>query len=274
MKIYKPTTQSRRGMTGVDYGKLDKVKPAKSLLMRIKKTGGRNSQGRITSRHRGGGNKILYRLVDFGQSKKNMNAKVLSLEYDPNRTAFIALVQYQDGEKKYILAPEGLKKGDGIVYSESAPVEKGNRLLLKNIPVGTFVYNVELIPGHGGQFGRSAGTAIQVMAQEGNFTHLLMPSSEIRRVLNKCWASVGALSNQEWGAITLGKAGRSRWLGRRPHVRGSVMNPRDHPHGGGEGKTTIGLKHPKTPWGKPARGVKTRKKKKLSNKYIVRKRIK
>ncbi|MBI2451379.1 MAG: 50S ribosomal protein L2 [Parcubacteria group bacterium] len=274
MKIYNPTTNARRNMTGVDYGVLSKVRPTKSLVRPLKKTGGRNSQGRITSRHRGGGNKRLYRMIDFGENKRDVKAKVLTLEYDPNRTAFIALIQYADNEKRYILAPFDLKVGDEIIFSESAPLKIGNRLPLTKIPVGTFVYNVELVAGNGGQLGRSAGSSLQVMAQEGGWTHLLLPSSEIRRVSGDSWASLGTLSNPEWNIINWGKAGKSRWKGIRPHVRGSVMNPRDHPHGGGEGKTTIGLKGPKTPWGKPARGVKTRKRKKSSNKFIMRRRIK
>lgn len=249
---------------------LTKKEPEKKLTIYIKKKAGRGAGGKITVRHRAGGAKRLYRLIDFGQEKINQKGRVLALEYDPNRTAYIALVQYENGKKGYILAPEGLKVGDEIITAPEAPILPGNRMKLKNIPVGTFVYNIELVPNKGGKLVRSAGTFAQVLAQEENYTHLKMPSSEIRKVSNECFASVGQVSNPSWRYQKARKAGSKRLKGKRPVVRGSVMNPCDHPHGGGEGKAPIGLKHPKTPWGKPAFGVKTRKKKKWTNKFIIK----
>jgi large subunit ribosomal protein L2 len=275
MKTFSPITPSKRQMVKPDSSQLIKgVRPLKKLTKRLKNWSGRNNQGRITVRHQGGGHRKIWRQVDFKQNRMNMPARVLSIEYDPNRSGFIALIAYKDGKKSYILAPQDLKVGDAIVTSEAAPLKPGNRMMLKNIPVGTFVHNVELQPGRGGQLARSAGNSVQIMACEGGQVHLLLPSSEIRMVSAKCLASIGALSNPEHNIRNVGKAGRSRWAGIRPRVRGTAMNPVDHPHGGGEGRAPIGLKHPKTPWGKPALGVKTRKRNKLSNKYIIRRRIK
>jgi len=272
IKIYKPTSEGRRGMTGVDFSVLTKTEPEKSLTFGKSKTSARNNRGRITTRHQGGGHKKLYRLIDFKQNKYNIPARVASIEYDPYRTAFISLVIYKDGEKRYILAPKDLQVNDTVITCENAPLKTGNRLMLKNIPIGIFVHNVELFPGKGGQIGRSAGNAIQVMAQEGGYTHLLLPSTEIRKVPNAGYASIGALSNSEWNTITIGKAGRSRWLGIRPTVRATAMNPRDHKYGGGEGRTQRGTKRPKTKWGQITGGKKTRNKNKRSNKFIVRRR--
>lgn len=275
MKVYKPTTPGRRGMTGIDYSTLlTKKRPEKSLTVGLRKRGGRNSQGTITVRFRGGGNKIKYRFVDFKQDKINIPAKVQAIEYDPNRTAFIALVSYLDGEKRYILAPRGLKAGDQILTAEKAELKVGNRMLIKNIPPGSEVHNVEFFPGKGGQMVRAAGSAAQVLAHDEGITTLRMPSSEIRKVSSSVYASIGFLSNPEQIMVNLGKAGRKRWVGRKPHNRGTAMNPVDHPHGGGEGRSGVGLKYPKTPWGKHAFGVKTRNRKKLSNKYIVQRRSK
>ena len=252
---------------------LTKKKPEKSLLRPLKKTGGRGKSGRITVRHKGGGAKRLYRIVEFGQKKLEERARVLALEYDPNRTAFLALLEYQDGTKKYILAPQGLREASYVVFSEKCPLSPGNRMRLKNIPIGTMVYNIELEPGKGGKLVRGAGTSAQVMAQEEKHTHLKMPSSEIRKITRECFASIGEVSYPEHRFQKLGKAGRARWKGRRPTVRGSAMTPASHPHGGGEGKAPIGLKYPKTPWGKPALGVKTRKKK-WTDKMIIQRRKK
>lgn len=274
IKIYKPTSPGRRGMTSVDFSVLTNTKPEKKLTKGKINTSARNNRGRLTTRHQGGGHKKLYRFVDFKQDKYNISGRIASIEYDPNRTAFIALVVYKDGEKRYILAPRDIKVDDMVIVSENAPLQTGNRLMLKNIPVGTFVHNVEIFPGKGGQLARSAGGAVQVMAQEGGYTHLLLPSSEIRRVLESSYASLGSLSNAEWNTITIGKAGRSRWLGIRPTVRASVMNPRDHKYGGGEGRSQRGTKRPKTKWGQITGGRKTRKKNKQSNKFIVRRRKK
>mgnify|MGYP001618596780 CR=1 FL=1 len=259
-------------MTGVDFSVLTKSEPEKSLTRGRKKTSARNNMGRITVRHQGGGHKRLYRFVDLKQNKYNIPGKVASIEYDPNRTAFIALIVYEDGEKRYILAPKDLKVGNVVVAAENAPLTIGNRLMLRNIPVGTFVHNVEFFPGKGGQLARSAGNSVQVMAQEGGYTHLLLPSSEIRKVLAGGYASLGVLSNAEWNAVTIGKAGRSRWLGIRPTVRGSAMNPVDHPYGGGEGRALRGTKRPKNKWGKVTGGRKTRKRNKRSNSFIIRRR--
>jgi len=276
MKFFKPTSPGRRQMTGIDYRKfLTTHKPYKPLLRPLKKTGGRSTQsGRITTRHKGGGHKRKYRIIDFKQNKFDIPGTVKTIEYDPNRSSFIALVEYEGGEKRYVLAPQDLKVEDKIITAEKTPIKPGNRMLVKNIPVGTFVHNIELMPGKGGQIVRSAGSSAQVTAMEGKHVHLTLPSSEIRTVPENAMASIGAMSNPEHKFVVLGKAGRSRWKGIRPTVRGSAMNPVDHPHGGGEGRAPIGLKCPKTPWGKKARGVKTRKRKKYSNKFILRRRIK
>jgi len=252
---------------------LTKKEPEKKLLKFIKKKAGRARSGRITVRHRGKGAKRLYRIIDFGQEKLGLQAKVVALEYDPYRTSFIALLEYQDGEKRYILAPQNLKIGDEIIISEKAEIRPGNRMKLKNIPVGTQLYNIEIEPGKGGKLVRGAGTAARILAQEGKFVHLEMPSSEIRRISQECFASIGMVSRPEHKFTTLSKAGRARHMGRRPTVRGTAMVPADHPHGGGEGRAPIGLKHPKTPWGKPALGKKTRKKK-WTDKYIIQRRSK
>lgn len=262
-------------MSSVDFSLLTKKKPEKKLTKKLIRSFGRNCKGRITTRHKGGGHKRKYRQIDFKRfDKLGIPAKVIALEYDPNRSCFIALLSYRDGQKRYSLAANGLKVGDEVICQEKAPLKTGNRLRLKDIPVGSSVYNVELQPNKGGQMIRSAGTFAQVVAQEGGYTHLKLASGEIRMVKEDCWASLGQLSNLEHGSIVLGKAGRSRWLGRRPTVRGSAMNPVDHPHGGGENRQPIGLrKGPKTPWGKLAYGVKTRKKKK-SDKLILKRRTK
>lgn len=275
MKIYKPTTPGTRGRIGEDFGVLTKKEPEKSLIFISKKHAGRNNQGRITVRHRGGGVKQQYRIIDFNQTDKmNMPAKVLALEYDPNRTSFIALVQYEDNEKRYILAPQNLKVGDTVVCSENAPLNSGNRLKLKNIPIGTPIYNIELQPRKGGQIVRSAGISAKLLGCENRYAHIELPSHEIRMVLEDGFASVGVLSRPEHNLVRLGKAGRIKYKDRRPHVRGTAMNPHDHPHGGGEGRTGRGMKYPKTPWGKPAWGVRTRKKHKYSDKYIIQRRKK
>jgi len=275
MKIYKPTTPSRRGMTGIDFSLLTKKRAEKSLVKYVRRSVGRSkASGRITVRHKGGGVKKLYRVIEFAQSKMDAPARVIALEYDPNRTAFIALIEYADGVKQYIVAPQQLKVGDEIVFSEKAPLTAGNRMKLKNIPVGTSVYNVELEVGRGGILIRSAGSVAQVLAHEAGFVNLKMPSSEIRKIKEECFATVGIVSNPENRFYRVGKAGKSRLKGRRPHVRGSAMNPVDHPHGGGEGRQPIGLKHPKTPWGLPALGVKTRNRKKWTNKFIISRRKK
>ncbi len=275
MKRYKPTTPSRRKMTSVDFSVLTKKKPAKKLTKKLSRSFGRGYGGRITTRHKGGGHKRKYRLIDFKRfDKKGVSAKVAAIEYDPNRSCFIALLNYIDGEKRYVLAPNGLKVGEQIICQEETPLKVGNRMKIKNIPVGTSVYNIELFPNKGGQLIRSAGSSAQVMAREGGYVHLKLASGEIRMIKEDCLASLGQLSNLEQNAVVIGKAGRSRWLGRRPTVRGSAMNPCDHPHGGGENRQSIGLrKGPKTPWGKLAYGVKTRKKK-PSDKLILKRRIK
>ena len=269
MEYFKPTTPSRRQMSVVDYSTLTKdKKPEKSLTFGFKRNYGR-ANGMITTRHKGGGNKRLYRLIDFKQDKPGVVGRVSSIEYDPNRGSFIALICYMDGDKRYILAPSGLKEGDKVSCDANAELKTGNRLPLSKIPVGYMVHNVELQPGKGGQIGRGAGVAVQVFAHEGGYANLKMPSSEIRKVSENCMASLGTLSNPEHAFANLGKAGKSRHLGRRPTVRGSAMNPCDHPHGGGEGRQPIGLPYPKTPQGKHALGKKTRNKHKLSNKFIV-----
>ena len=259
-------------MTGYDFSGLTKSETLKSLIKILKRSSGRANNGRITSRHRGGGHKKLYRIIDFKQNKIDIPAKISRIEYDPYRSARIALIVYLDGEKKYILAPEGLKVGDRVqAFSARGGLDVGNRMKLKYVPQGTLVYNIELSPGQGGKIVRSAGSAAQVLATEGRYTHLKMPSGEVRMVLAESFASIGQVSNPEHIHMNLGKAGRSRWLGKRPHVRGSAMNPVDHPHGGGEGRQPLGMP-PKTPWGKPARGVRTRNKKKRSGKLILRRR--
>lgn len=274
MKKYNPTTPSRRQMTTVDYGDVltGGVKPIKSLLVRLPKHAGRNNQGRITTRHQGGGNKKFYRMVDFKQLKLDIPAKIEAIEYDPYRTAFIARVIYSDGERSYILASKEMKVGSEIITSENAPLKEGNRLLLKNIPVGHFVYNIELSKGRGGQLARSAGTYAKILAHEGKYTHLKMSSGEVRKVVAELFASIGQVSNPEFSLTNIGKAGRQRQLGVRPTVRGTAMNPRDHPYGGGEGKQRRGTKRPKTKWGKVTGGRKTRSKKKYSNKMIMERR--
>lgn len=272
IKAYKPTTPGRRGMTVVDYSGLSKVAPEKSLLETVKKHSGRNSYGRITVRHKGGGNRKKYRIIDFKRNKLDMDAEVMTLEYDPNRTAFIALVKYEDGEKRYILAPEGLKVGDKVRAGGDADIKPGNALPMANIPVGTVIHNVELHPGKGAQLVRSAGNMAQLMAKENGYALLRLPSGELRNVPENCMATIGVVSNQDHANVNLGKAGRTRHMGVRPTVRGSVMNPNDHPHGGGEGKSPVGRPGPVTPWGKPAMGYKTRKKKNVTDKFIVKRR--
>ena len=272
IKTYNPYTPSRRNMTGSDFSEITKDYPEKALTYSLKKTAGRNNQGKITVRHHGGGSRRLYRKIDFRRLKDGVPAKVIGIEYDPNRTANIALICYADGEKAYILAPEGLKDGMKIMNGPQAEIRIGNCLPLENIPVGTLVHNIELYPGKGGQMVRSAGNSAQVMAKEGKYATLRLPSGEMRMVPIGCRATVGVLGNGDHNLINLGKAGRKRHMGIRPTVRGSVMNPNDHPHGGGEGRAPIGRPGPSTPWGKPAMGLKTRKKKKASNKMIVRRR--
>ncbi len=272
IKKYNPYTPSRRHMTSSTFEEITKGDPEKSLTVALKKHSGRNNQGKITVRHRGGGAKIKYRIIDFKRNKDNVPAKVAAIEYDPNRTANIALLHYSDGEKTYILAPYKLKVGTSLMNGPEAEIKIGNALPLENIPVGTLVHNIELQPGKGGQMVRSAGNVAQLMAKEGKFATLRLPSGEMRMVPIKCRATVGQVGNIDHELITIGSAGRKRHMGIRPTVRGSVMNPNDHPHGGGEGKAPIGRPGPMTPWGKPALGLKTRKKNKHSNKYIVRKR--
>ena len=272
IKTFNPTTPSRRNMTVLSYKGLSKVKPEKSLLEKVKKTAGRNSYGRITVRHIGGGNKKKYRIIDFKRQKLDVYAEVKTMEYDPNRSANIALVQYEDGEKAYILAPEGLKIGDKIVSSKDADIKPGNCLPVENIPVGTMIHNIELYPGKGAQLVRSAGVGAQLMAKENGKGMVRLPSGELRNVPCTCMATIGVVGNADHANVKIGKAGRKRNMGFRPTVRGSVMNPNDHPHGGGEGKSPIGRPGPCTPWGKPALGYKTRSKKKKSDKMIVRRR--
>ena len=270
IKVYNPTTNARRGMSVTDYSELSKVAPEKSLLRPLKKNSGRNNYGRITVRHHGGGNRRKYRVIDFKRTKFDVEAIVKTLEYDPNRSAHIALIEYADGVKSYILAPVGLKVGDKVEAGPNADIKPGNALPLTNIPVGTFIHNVELYPGKGGQLARAAGNAAQLMAKEGVYALLRLPSGELRNVPVECMASIGQVGNTDHENVKIGKAGRTRHLGIRPTVRGSVMNPNDHPHGGGEGKSPIGRPGPVTPWGKPALGYKTRKKKKQSDKLIVK----
>ena len=270
IKTYNPYTPSRRNMTGSDFSEITKKTPEKALCTSLKKNAGRNNQGKITVRHHGGGNRRLYRNIDFKRNKDGISAKVI--EYDPNRTANIALICYEDGEKAYILAPEGLKDGMKVMNGPEAEIRVGNCLPLSEIPVGTLVHNIELYPGKGGQMVRSAGNSAQLMAKEGKYATLRLPSGEMRMVPMVCRASIGTVGNTDHNLIKIGKAGRKRHMGIRPTVRGSVMNPNDHPHGGGEGRAPIGRPGPCTPWGKPALGLKTRKKKKASNKLIVRRR--
>lgn len=274
IKKYKATSPGIRQMTLLTFDEITKKEPEKSLVVTLKKSGGRNSQGRITVRFRGGGAKRKYRIIDFKRDKDGIPGKVAAIEYDPNRTANIALIHYVDGEKRYILAPNGLKVGDVIESGENVDIKVGNALPLRNIPVGTTVHNIELVPGKGGQLARSAGAEAQLMGKEGKYATLRLPSGEFRMVLLDCRATIGQVGNLDHENVTLGKAGRSRHLGRRPSVRGSAMNPVDHPHGGGEGKAPIGRPTPVTPWGKPTLGYKTRKKNKKSDKYIIRRRKK
>ena len=272
IKTYSPYTPSRRHMTGSDFKEITTNKPEKSLVVSLKKNSGRNNQGKITVRHQGGGYRTKYRLVDFKRNKDGIPAKVMTIEYDPNRTANIALICYADGQKAYILAPYGLKVGDTLMNGETAEVRLGNCLPLANIPVGSSIHNIELYPGKGGQLVRSAGNSAQLMAKEGKYATLRLPSGEMRMVPIGCRATIGQVGNIDHELINVGKAGRKRHMGIRPTVRGSVMNPNDHPHGGGEGRTSIGRPGPVTPWGKPALGLKTRKKSKQSNKLIIRRR--
>jgi large subunit ribosomal protein L2 len=274
IRSYRPYTPSTRDYSVSDFAEITRSEPEKSLTKHVHRKKGRNNRGVITCRHRGGGHKRLYRYIDFRRDKRDMPATVLHIEYDPNRNARIALVQYEDGEKRYILHPNGLQVGATIIASESAPIEVGNAMPLSAVPLGETVHNVELYPGRGGQMARAAGTGAQVMAKEGGYVTLKLPSSEVRMVRRECYATLGGIGNADIRNITMGKAGRTRWKGRRPQVRGSVMNPVDHPHGGGEGRAPIGRSGPMTPWGKPALGKKTRKKNKGSDKFIVRRRRK
>lgn len=274
IKRYKATTNGRRGMTVASFEEITRNRPEKSLLVTLNKSAGRNAHGRITSRHRGGGTTKKYRVIDFKRQKDNIPAKVAQIEYDPNRSAYIALINYMDGEKRYILAPKGLKVGDKIESGEEADIKIGNALPLRAIPVGTTVHNIEMTPGKGGQLARAAGSGAQLMAKEGKMAQLRLPSGEFRLVSVECRATVGSVGNISHELVTLGKAGRKRHLGIRPHVRGSAMNPVDHPHGGGEGRTPIGRPSPMSPWGKKTLGLKTRQKSKKSDRYIIRRRTK
>lgn len=272
IKKYKPTTAGRRGMTVTDYSGMSKVAPEKSLLEPLKKHSGRNNTGKITVRHHGGGNRQKFRVIDLKRDKLDMTAQVLTLEYDPNRSAHIALVKYEDGEKRYIVAPHGLAVGDTIVAGPGADIKVGNALPMVNIPVGTFIHNIEMYPGKGAQLARAAGVQAQLMAKEGGYALVRLPSGELRKVPQQCIATIGQVSNIDHENVNIGKAGRTRHLGIRPTVRGSVMNPCDHPHGGGEGKSPVGRPGPVTPWGKPALGYKTRAKHNSSDKFIVKRR--
>lgn len=273
VKIYKPTSPGRRGMSGYDFEEITKTKPEKSLLAPLYKKAGRNVRGKITVRHRGGGHKRRYRVIDFKRDKSGIPARVASVEYDPNRTARIALLVYADGEKRYVIAPLGLRVDDSLMSGPEADIRVGNALPIANIPAGTLIHNIELKLGKGGQLVRSAGCSAQLLAKEGQYAHVRLPSGEVRLVHQACMATIGQIGNTEHGNIRLGKAGRKRWMGWRPSVRGSAMSPRDHPHGGGEGRTPIGMPSPKSPWGKPTLGKKTRKRKD-TNKWIVRRRSK
>ncbi|WP_323704105.1 50S ribosomal protein L2 [Mammaliicoccus sp. Dog046] len=270
LKKYKPITNGRRNMTSSDFAEITSTTPEKSLLQPLPRKAGRNNQGKLTVRHRGGGHKRQYRVIDFKRNKDGIPAKVATIEYDPNRSANIALVVYADGEKRYIIAPKGLKVGQQIFNGPEADIKVGNALQLVDIPVGTTIHNIELKPGKGGQLVRSAGTSAQVLGKEGKYVLVRLKSGEVRMILSSCRATIGQVGNEQHELITIGKAGRSRWMGKRPTVRGSVMNPNDHPHGGGEGRTPIGLKSPMSPWGKPTLGKKTRKKNQRSSKFIVR----
>ncbi|MGG1678332.1 50S ribosomal protein L2 [Neobacillus sp. NRS-1170] len=274
IKKYKPTSNGRRGMTSSDFAEITTSTPEKSLLAPLTRKGGRNNQGKLTVRHQGGGHKRQYRLIDFKRNKDGIPGRVATIEYDPNRSANIALINYVDGEKRYILAPKNLQVGMEVMSGPEADIKVGNALPLANIPVGTVVHNIELKPGKGGQLVRSAGTSAQVLGKEGKYVLVRLTSGEVRMILAECRASIGQVGNEQHELIKIGKAGRSRWLGKRPTVRGSVMNPNDHPHGGGEGRSPIGRKSPMTPWGKPTLGYKTRKKKNKSDKFIVRRRKK
>ena len=272
MKHFNAYTPSRRNMTVSDFAEITKKTPEKSLLAKKKEKAGRNSYGRITVRHQGGGNRQKYRIIDFKRRKDNMEATVIGIEYDPNRSANIALIQYEDGEKAYILAPQGLTDGDKVISGETADIKVGNCMPIDSIPVGTLIHNIELNPGQGGKLVRTAGQSAQLMAKEGKYAHVRLPSGEMRLILAKCRATIGVIGNADHENVKIGKAGRKRHMGWRPEVRGSVMNPVDHPHGGGEGKAPVGHAGPMTPWGKPALGYKTRNKKKSTNKFIVKRR--
>ena len=274
IKVYKAITNGRRNMTSLDFAEITTNKPEKSLLAPLPKKAGRNNQGKITVRHHGGGHKKQYRIIDFKRNKDNVPAKVATIEYDPNRSANIALLHYVDGEKRYIIAPKEFQVGQILVSGETADIKVGNALPLANIPVGTLIHNIELKPGKGGQLVRSAGASAQVLGKEGKYVLVRLKSGEVRMILATCRATIGEVGNEQHGLVNIGKAGRTRWLGKRPTVRGSVMNPNDHPHGGGEGRTSIGRKSPMSPWGKPTLGKKTRSKKARSNKFIVRARTK
>jgi large subunit ribosomal protein L2 len=274
IKKYKPTSNGRRGMTTSDFAEITTSTPEKSLLAPLTRKGGRNNQGKLTVRHQGGGHKRQYRIIDFKRNKDGIPGRVATIEYDPNRSANIALINYVDGEKRYILAPKNLQVGMEVMSGPEADIKVGNALPLANIPVGTVVHNIELKPGKGGQLVRSAGTSAQVLGKEGKYVLVRLTSGEVRMILAECRASIGQVGNEQHELINIGKAGRSRWLGKRPTVRGSVMNPNDHPHGGGEGRSPIGRKSPMSPWGKPTLGYKTRKKKNKSDKFIVRRRKK
>ena len=274
IKVYKAITNGRRNMTSLDFAEITTNKPEKSLLAPLPKKAGRNNQGKITVRHHGGGHKKQYRIIDFKRNKDNVPAKVATIEYDPNRSANIALLHYVDGEKRYIIAPKELQVGQILVSGEGVDIKVGNALPLANIPVGTLIHNIELKPGKGGQLVRSAGASAQVLGKEGKYVLVRLKSGEVRMILATCRATIGEVGNEQHGLVNIGKAGRTRWLGKRPTVRGSVMNPNDHPHGGGEGRTSIGRKSPMSPWGKPTLGKKTRSKKARSNKFIVRARNK
>ena len=270
IRTYSPTSPSRRNMSNTTFEEITKATPEKSLTVSLKKSGGRNNQGVITTRHIGGGHKRKYRIIDFRRNKDGIVGKVAAVEYDPNRNANICLINYVDGEKRYILAPQGLNVGDKIVSGETCDIQVGNAMLLKNIPEGTFIHNVELSPGKGGQLCRAAGTSAQILGHEGKYIIVRLASGEVRKILETCKATIGVVGNEDWNLINKGKAGKTRWLGKRPTVRGSAMNPCDHPHGGGEGKCPVGRDAPRTPWGKRALGVKTRRNKKASTKLIVR----
>lgn len=270
IKSYKPTSAGRRFYTSIDFKEVSKKEPEKSLVVSLKKSAGRNNQGKITVRHRGGGNRVKYRIIDFKRNKDNIPAKVVSIEYDPNRSSFIALLNYADGEKRYILAPRGLNVGDTVMSGENVEIKVGNCLKLKDIPVGTVIHNIEVHPGKGGQLVRSAGNEARLVAKEGKYATIKLPSGEVRMVLLECRATIGQVGNTDHQNVSLGKAGRKRHMGIRPTVRGSAMNPVDHPHGGGEGKSPVGRSAPLTPWGKKAMGVKTRKNKKHSDRLIIK----